>query len=439
MRPPSGNLGFEQIEIASLTDVGVRRSHNQDAFGVVLAPSLDAWKERGHILIVADGMGAHAVGELASALAADQIPHTYQKHANQGPNDALRKAFDEANSNIHQRGQQNREFQGMGTTATSLLLNNDGAWIAHVGDSRAYRIRRNQIEQLSFDHSLQWELARRQQVAPESIAGIPSNVIVRSLGPEGTVQVDIEGPHQVEPGDIYLLCSDGLSNQLSDQELGAIAQNLPLQEASQFMIDLANLRGGPDNITVIMVRIPGKPNTAEQDEGSQLAAPKKWYQIIPWPALVITLGASLAIFSLIMLTDRLSSLKMGGIILFGLSVLLVLAGLVGVILQRRTDKQEEAQAIVNDSLQIYRRAPSMVDAALVNKMMQTEANLLELIKEKGWSFDQAQLSVLQKNVADQIKKTDLTSAFQSLCKGLSLLTAKLRQHRTKDEQFKPNW
>ena len=110
MRPPSGNLGFEQIEIASMTDVGVRRSHNQDAFGVVLAPSLDAWKERGHILIVADGMGAHAVGELASALAADQIPHTYQKHASQGPNEALRKAFDEANANIHQRGQQPRAF-----------------------------------------------------------------------------------------------------------------------------------------------------------------------------------------------------------------------------------------------------------------------------------------------------------------------------------------
>jgi len=130
---------------------------------------------------------------------------------------------------------------------------------------------------------------------------------------------------------------------------------------------------------------------------------------------------------------------MGGIILFGLSVLLVLAGLVGVILQRRTDKQEEAQAIVNDSLQIYRRAPSLVDTALVNKMMQTEANLLELIKEKGWTFDQAQLSILQKNVADHIKKNDLTSAFQTLCKGLSLLTTKLRQHRTKDEQFKPNW
>jgi len=439
MHPSSGNLGFEQIEIASMTDVGVRRSHNQDAFGVVLAPSIEAWKERGHILIVADGMGAHAVGELASALAADQIPHTYQKHANQGPDEALRKAFDEANGNIHQRGMQNREFQGMGTTATSLLLNPEGAWVAHVGDSRAYRIRRNHIEQLSFDHSLQWELARRQQVAPESIAGIPSNVIVRSLGPEATVQVDIEGPHQVEPGDVYLLCSDGLSNQLTDQELGAIAQHIPIQEASQFMIDLANLRGGPDNITVIMVRLPGSPDPLQQEKGTSKTEGKKWYQIIPWPALVITAGACLAIFSLILLIDRTSSLKMGGMALFGISVLLVLAGLVGVFLQRRNDQQEEAKAIVNDSLQIYRRSPAQVDASLVNKMMQTEANLLELIKEKSWNFDQPQLSALQKSVAEHIKKNDLVSAFKQQCKALSLLTAKLRQHRTKDEQFKPNW
>ncbi|MFT3881817.1 MAG: hypothetical protein QM703_19430 [Gemmatales bacterium] len=253
------------------------------------------------------------------------------------------------------------------------------------------------------------------------------------------MQVDIEGPHQVEPGDIYLLCSDGLSNQLTDQEMGAIAQNLPLQEASQFMIDLANLRGGPDNITVIMVRIPGQPVSETQDAGANTATSRKWFNIIPWPALAITLGASFAIFSLIMLTDRLSFLKTGGIILFGLSVVLVLAGLVGVILQRRTDKQEEAQAIVNDSLQIYRRTPSQVDSLLINKMMQTEANLLELIKEKGWSFDQAQLGILQKSVADLIKKNELSAALRAQCKALSILTAKLRQHRSKDEQFKPNW
>lgn len=437
MRSPTGSFGFDQVEVASLTDVGVRRSHNQDAYGIMMAPNLESWKDRGHILIVADGMGAHAVGELASALAADQIPHTYQKHAGQGAEQALRRAFDEANANIHQKGQQNREFQGMGTTSTSLLVRPEGAWIAHVGDSRAYRVRGNYVEQLSFDHSLQWELARRQQVSPDSIAGIPSNVIVRSLGPEATVQVDIEGPHEVLPGDIYILCSDGLSNQLTDQELGAIVQNLALPEACQFLVDLANLRGGPDNITVVAMKIPGESVTTEPDKPAMAA--KSMLRLIPWPAVAIMLGACLAIFSLMLSTDSKSGMQTYGIILFGVSVLFVLAGLVGVFLQRRTEKEEEARAIASDSLQIYRRHSTQIDAALLNKLMQTETNLLELIREKGWPLEEAQLKKYQQLAASSIKKNELVPAFKAQCQALALLTSKLRENRTKDEQFKPNW
>lgn len=435
----SDSIGFDKIEVASLTDVGVRRSHNQDAYGILLAPTVDVWKDRGHVLIVADGMGAHAVGELASALAADQIPHTYQKHASQGADYALKKAFDEANSTIHQKGQQNREFQGMGTTSTALLIKPDGLWVAHVGDSRAYRIRGTQIEQLSFDHSLQWELARRQQVTPESIAGIPSNVIVRSLGPEATVQVDVEGPHTVIPGDIYLVCSDGLSNQLSDQELGAITQNLPLQEACQFMVDLANLRGGPDNITVVAIRIQGDSPVPEVETSGQFKKERQWWKVIPWPAIAITLGACLAIFSLILSADQQSSLQKSGMIIFAISVVIVLAGLVGVFLQRRTEKEAEARELATDALKIYRKSNYTIDATLVNKLMQTEANLLELIKEKGWEIEEAKHKQLQQAVAGHIKKNDLLSAFKTQCQALSLLTQKLRHHRSKDEQFKPNW
>src|SRR5260370_25741457 len=141
----------------------------------------------------------------------------------------------------------------MGTTTTALLVRPEGAWIGHVGDSRAYRIRDGQIEQMSFDHSLVWEMARRQGVDPDGLQGIPSNVIVRSLGPEPLVQVDVEGPHPVQAGDTYLLCSDGLTGQISDSEMGAIASVLPPAEACRFLVDLANLRGGPDNITVLIV------------------------------------------------------------------------------------------------------------------------------------------------------------------------------------------
>src|SRR5690242_21005413 len=124
-------------------------------------------------------MGGHAVGEKASAKAVQDIPHLYQKHAHEGVIPALHRAFSETNAGIHAIGQENPEFRGLGTTATALLLRPEGAWVGHVGDSRVYRIRAGQIEQLSFDHSAVWEIARRQQVDPEELQGIRSNVILR--------------------------------------------------------------------------------------------------------------------------------------------------------------------------------------------------------------------------------------------------------------------
>src|SRR6516162_6469240 len=251
---------FDQIEHASLTDVGVRRSHNQDSHAIQLARDDEQWSQRGHLFLVADGMGAHAVGEKASEQAAGVIPHTYGKHAHQGAVAALRKAFVEANASIHACGQANREFEGMGTTASALLLRAEGAWIGHVGDSRVYRIRNGVIDQLSYDHSLVWEYARLKRIDPDDVEDIPSNVIHRCLGPEPLVQVDIEGPHPIQGGDIFLLCSDGLSGQVSDSEIGAVTSALTPAEACRFLIDLANLRGGPDNITVMIVKVGGDPS-----------------------------------------------------------------------------------------------------------------------------------------------------------------------------------
>src|SRR5260370_39368521 len=115
------------------------------------------------------------------------------------------------------------------------------------------------VEQLSFDHSLVWEIERRQSVQPETLKGYRSNVIIRSLGPDPLVQVDIEGPHPLRPGDIFLLCSDGLSGQLTDHEIGAIASVLPPAESCRFLVHLTNLRGGPDNITVVIIRVGVTP------------------------------------------------------------------------------------------------------------------------------------------------------------------------------------
>jgi protein phosphatase len=244
------------------TDVGMRRSNNQDSYAALLASDADNWQRRGHVFVVADGMGAHAAGELASKMAADGIPHNYYKLREESSPDAIRKTIRQVNEEIHRKGQANAEFHGMGTTASVLVLVPQGALVAHVGDSRVYRLRGGRIEQLTFDHSLVWEMTASGQYNPNLPNLVPKNIITRSLGPHKNVQVDLEGPFPLEIGDTFLLCSDGLSGLVKDEEMGVIMGTLPPAEAAQVLIDLANLRGGPDNITVLIVRITGPAITA---------------------------------------------------------------------------------------------------------------------------------------------------------------------------------
>jgi protein phosphatase len=433
------STGFEILEHASLTDVGVRRSHNQDAYKVVITNEEELWRERGHLFLVADGMGAHAVGELASKLATDFIPHTYQKYASQGAGSALRRAFAEANATIHQRGQQNREFEGMGTTSTAVALRKEGAWIAHVGDSRAYRIRGGYIEQLSYDHSLQWELARRHQVDPGEIKEIPSNVIVRSLGPESAVQVDVEGPHPILPGDFYLVCSDGLSNQMSDQELGAITSALPLEEAGQFLVDLANLRGGPDNITVVLVRLPGEsPANAEELVNGELQAAKSsvLFKQIPWAGIGLGAGTTMAVVALLLFfLKQPQELVIGVFVLAALTIVLGLLGLWKTYHREQTEERDEEP----NPPQVYRRAPARVDQALFDKLAHTASNLEEIAREKGWQVDWPTHQRHAESARKALQARDLLGAFRAQCRAMALLTEVLRQHRNKEEVFQPLW
>jgi protein phosphatase len=189
-------------------------------------------------------------------MACDNIPHNYSKSKTGTPSEAITKAYREVGALIHSRASANRDFQGMGTTCSTLLLLPDGVLIAHVGDSRVYRIRNPRIDQLSFDHSLVWELVRRNHLTPEHAnLAVPKNVITRSLGPDPSVEVDIEGPLAVEPNDAFLLCSDGLSGPVTDPELGAFAAHFHPQDACRYLVNLANLRGGHDNITVLVLRV----------------------------------------------------------------------------------------------------------------------------------------------------------------------------------------
>jgi protein phosphatase len=431
----SGGIGYEQFEYASVTDVGIRRANNQDSHAALLATDPEQWLQQGHIFLVADGMGAHAVGELASELAANIIPHTYHKHSRDGPDIALRKAFVEANASIHTRGQQNREFNGMGTTATALLLRPEGAWIAHVGDSRAYRIRSSRIEQLSFDHSLVWELARRQKADPDGMQGVPPNVIIRSLGPEPLVQVDIEGPHPLRPGDIFLLCSDGLSGQLSDHEIGAVTTVLPPAEACRLLVNLANLRGGPDNITVSIVQV-GKIESPPPPPPEE---PEPRTPLYRQPMMLLFLGV---VFSAV--AALLAGLGAGGERLrvytaFGLAAVGLLAGLVGLGIYYLREKRPDRPKLGSGKLTVYRECPCPIEGPLVDRIVNAEANLKHWTQMHNWEADwrtNQQHSELAKRHFDS---GDLVSAFREYCRALRPFAEALQRERPRDDTSQPVW
>lgn len=247
------------LHYAVISDVGMRRDNNQDAYATIFAGDYTSWVEQSKpvLLMVADGMGAHAAGELASKLAVDNIPHLYQKYSHLSAPEALQKAVQDTNAEVHRRGQANADFNNMGTTVSVLLLLPQGAIVAHIGDSRVYRLRGGRLQQLTFDHSLVWEMRRAGQLPKnaELANAIPKNVITRSLGPYPQVEADIEGPLPLEPNDVFLLCTDGLTGKVTDEELAGILHYLDPPRAANLLVDLANLRGGPDNTTVVVSKV----------------------------------------------------------------------------------------------------------------------------------------------------------------------------------------
>lgn len=295
MDRPETNTATD-LTYSAFSDVGLRRANNQDSYSVVLADSDTLWEDRGHFFMVADGMGAHAAGELASKMASDAVPHNYHKAAQIEPPDAIRQAIVAANSEIHARGQANAEFQGMGTTCSVLVILPEGAVCGHVGDSRVYRQRKNRLDQLTFDHSLVWEMQATGQIPKGKVPDhIPKNVITRSLGPNEEVKVDLEGPHPIEVGDTFLLCSDGLTGPVTNEEISTILACLEPEEAVRVLVDLANLRGGPDNITVIVVRATGPAVAAEDPLANQVAGdghvhPALWGVLALCVATAVGLG-----------------------------------------------------------------------------------------------------------------------------------------------------
>jgi protein phosphatase len=280
------------------TDIGRRRSNNQDA-KAVLPASPQQFRTRGWLFVVADGMGAHAAGELASAIAADRVPKIYEQRSQYSPPLALRLSLEKVNAEINAKGESGHEFKGMGTTCTTLALLPRGAIVGHIGDSRCYRVRGRTIEQLSRDHSLVWELESAGGMSREQAAdAAPKNIITRSMGPHPRVDVDLEGPFPVMAGDVFLLCSDGLSGQVSDEEIGLLAAGLEPQEAVAALIGLALERGAPDNVTVVVARAGeeevSKPlrrddawPLSEQATTTQIKTRRSWISLVLAAALLL--------------------------------------------------------------------------------------------------------------------------------------------------------
>ena len=335
----------------------------------------------------------------------------------------------------------------MGTTASALILRPEGAWIGHVGDSRVYRIRGGVIEQLSFDHSLVWELARRQQKQPEEMHGIPPNVIVRSLGPEPLVQVDVEGPHPVQPGDAFLLCSDGLSGQVTDREIGAVVTALPPDEACRFLVHLANLQGGPDNTTVLVVRVGGVPpdvngvpRTAETRstlERSQVLVRRLMPVLrrLPWAFMLLGLGIVLAGLAIALTYSH----AQGNFAVFVLAGVVLFGGLIGLMVQNFRETHPAPPEEQPREVVVYRHISCTIDATLLQRLAQATRALEADINEKGWQFDTAQYQE-RLNKARQANETNRPrEAFAEQCRALMVLMESVHEQRGRGESFRPFW
>jgi len=251
------------IRFAGATDTGRRRRRNEDAY--VCEPPLFA---------IADGMGGAQAGEVASGLAAAVLAETHVDAVNGDGEQRLVELIREANRRVFQRSNEDAATSGMGTTMTVALVDDEAGTIAfgHVGDSRAYRVRAGELEQLTDDHSLVGELMRSGKLSPEEAETHPQrSVITRALGTEPDIDVDTFSV-EVEDGDVYLLCSDGLTDMISDREIESMLQESDdLDAAARRLVDAANAGGGEDNITVVVFGLDGADEAAVEDDEDTLS------------------------------------------------------------------------------------------------------------------------------------------------------------------------
>lgn len=255
-----------KIVSCGITDIGRKRQRNEDSYLV---------NDKIGLYIVADGMGGHAGGEFASKIAVSTVEEiirgedrvksnvpadsyldsTVSATTESVEQDRLKDAINRAGNMIVRRAFEDPELKGMGTTSTVMFISEDKAYIAHVGDSRAYCVRDNEIIQITEDHSLVHEQLKSGLITEEEAKTHQlKNIITRSVGVQEDVEVDTI-VWKIQPGDAYLLCSDGLSNMMNDDEMQEIISKSDVEQGARDLVDLANSRGGEDNITLILLKV----------------------------------------------------------------------------------------------------------------------------------------------------------------------------------------
>ena len=249
-------------EIGNHSDVGRVREVNEDYFGTFRGSF-------GELLIVCDGMGGHKGGETASRLAVEVIKNHFKNlNADYDVKHELLNSLTAANNKIVEAAHQDRSLEGMGSTAVIVSYKDDRAYTANLGDSRIYLVRNGELKQLTTDHSLVQQMIDSDVLTPEEAESHPKkNVITKSLGRAGAVEPDIPEPIELLKNDKFILCTDGLTNYVKDEEILNVTANNPVQQAAGKLVDIANENGGSDNITVQIAEV--KVNIDSPDKNAK--------------------------------------------------------------------------------------------------------------------------------------------------------------------------
>ncbi|MDQ6788879.1 MAG: Stp1/IreP family PP2C-type Ser/Thr phosphatase [Acidobacteriota bacterium] len=251
------NENLTKSIVASVqTDVGCVREANEDSGRHINPNDPEKLFRRGILTIVADGMGGHASGEVASQMAVELVSELYYADETNSAPDALKNAIEQASAQIYETSLTDENYYGMGTTVVALVVLNNTVFSAHVGDSRLYRLRGRNLEMLTLDHSQVMEMVKLGIISMEEARNHDDkNVILRAVGTQPVVEAEVSEIFTVEAGDEFLLCSDGLSDMLTDEEILQIwSRAADVHTAGEQLIEAAKQNGGHDNITVGIVR-----------------------------------------------------------------------------------------------------------------------------------------------------------------------------------------